>query len=67
MALKNKLIKKRNRFLKQLKEYDLENANKKYTYEGGRSIGLLQGRISSIEDILDLMDEHWEQIRTGEN
>ena len=61
ISIEKKLIRKRKRLVKQLQEYDLENANSKYTYEGGRSIGLLQGKISIIEDILDLIDENWEK------
>ena len=60
ISIEKKLIRKRKRLVKQLQEYDLKNANSKYTYEGGRSIGLLQGKISAIEDTLDLINENWE-------
>ena len=55
--LKNTLIRKYGNYSKRIMEYEkIEKPNDSLNYFGGMRHGYLRGRMSLIEDILDMYD-----------
>jgi len=55
------LKRKRKRYIERLKQYDLDSPEKELTYHGGVSVGILKGKLSTVEDVLDELEPDWEE------